>query len=89
MYKRQALVNLSRNSGNVTGIAIATAIVSGTMLSSGFSSNVEEVMTSSIGSPVLLTFISGMQTVFVLMAGLQFISSLAHLTTRRPNIVGS
>ena len=83
-----ALVNLSRNSGNVTGIAIATAIVSGTMLSSGFSSNVEEVMTSSTGSPVLLTFISGMQTVFVLMAGLQFLSSLAHLTTRRPNIVG-
>lgn len=84
-----ALVNLSRNSGNVTGIAIATAIVSGTMISAGFSSNVEEVMTSSTGSPILLTFISGMRLVFILMAVLQFISSFAHLTTRSPHIIQS
>jgi MFS family permease len=78
-----ALVNLSRNSGNVTGIAIATAIVSGTMLSAGFSSNVEEVMIAETGSTILRTFISGMRSVFLLMAILQFMSSIAHLTTSR------
>ena len=78
-----ALVNLSRNSGNVTGIAIATAIVSGTMLSAGFSSNVEEVMIAGAGSPILQTFISGMRSVFLVMAILQFMSSIANLTTSR------
>jgi hypothetical protein len=67
----------------VTGIAIATAIVSGTMLSAGFSSNVEEVMIAGAGSPILQTFISGMRSVFLVMAILQFISSIANLTTSR------
>lgn len=84
-----ALVNLSRNSGNVTGIAIATAIVSGTMIASGFSSNVEEVMTGGDGSPILQAFITGMRSVFILMAGLQFLSSVAHLTTPRSSILES
>ena len=45
-----AFVNLSRNSGNVTGIAIATSIVTAIMASGGFESNIDAVLESGPGS---------------------------------------
>ena len=78
-----ALVNLSRNSGNVTGIAVSTAIVAGVMMSNGYTSEVAAVMESGKGSELLDVFISGMRLVFILMASFQVISSFAHLATRK------
>jgi hypothetical protein len=40
-------------------------------------------MIAETGSRILSTFISGMRLVFLLMAILQFISSIGHLTTSR------
>jgi len=77
-----ALVNLSRNSGNVTGIAISTAIVAGVMISNGYTSEVAAVMESGKGSEILDVFISGMRLVFILVASLQIMASISHLFTK-------
>jgi len=78
-----ALVNLSRNAGNVTGIAVSTAVVAGVMISNGYTSEVAIVMESGKGSEILNVFISGMRLVFILMASFQVMSSCAHLATRK------
>jgi predicted MFS family arabinose efflux permease len=62
-------INLARNLGNVTGIAIATAIVTGTMSSRGFEPKLAAVQES--GDPIILTaFVDGMTTSFVVFAAL-------------------
>ena len=78
-----ALVNLSRNSGNVSGIAIATAIVAATMLSFGFSSDVEPVINANEGSDLLSSFILGMKYVFITMGIIQFIGAIAHFRVKK------
>ena len=79
-----ALVSLSRNAGNVTGIAVATSIVAGTMLAGGYSSNVQAVMTADLESELLRSFIIGMKTVYFSVASIQIASSLAHFAVRNP-----
>jgi MFS family permease len=81
-----ALVNLSRNSGNVSGIAISTAIVSGLMLINGFTADVGSVLNSSVGSPLLNSFILGMRYVFYSMAVIQFIAAILQLLLPRKNV---
>tara|TARA_B100000745_G_scaffold246019_1_gene168055 strand:- start:483 stop:887 length:405 start_codon:yes stop_codon:yes gene_type:complete len=81
-----ALVNLSRNAGNVTGIAIATAIVAGTMMGNGYSSDVDAVMIAGKGSALLGIFISGMKLVYFSMGTVQILSSFANLITREPSL---
>ena len=78
-----ALVNLSRNSGNVSGIAIATAIVAATMLAFGFSSDVEPVINANAGSNLLSSFILGMKYVFITMGIIQFIGAIAHFRVKK------
>ena len=78
-----ALVNLSRNSGNVSGIAIATAIVAATMLAFGFSSDVEPVINANAGSDLLSSFILGMKYVFITMGIIQFIGAIAHFRVKK------
>ena len=77
-----ALVNLSRNSGNVSGIAISTAVVAAIMLASGFSSDVEPVMNSNPGSDLLSSFILGMKYVFIIMGIVQFFGAIAHFRVK-------
>ena len=84
-----ALVNLSRNAGNVTGIAIATAIVAGTMMGNGYSSDVDAVMIAGKGSALLGIFISGMKLVYFSMGTVQILSSFANLITREPSLRSS
>ena len=79
-----ALVNLSRNSGNITGIVIATAIVAQTMISGGYSSDVDQVLNADPQSSLISLFLSGMKIVFLTMGTLQIVSSIAHAAT--PNI---
>jgi hypothetical protein len=77
---------LSRNSGNVSGIAISTAIVSGLMLINGFTADVGSVLNSSVGSPLLNSFILGMRYVFYSMAVIQFIAAILQLLLPRKNV---
>ena len=76
-----ALVNLSRNSGNITGIVIATAIIAQTMLSGGYSSDVDQVLSADPQSELISLFISGMRIVFFTMGTLQILSTFAHAVT--------
>lgn len=62
-------VNLIRNSGNITGIAVATAIVTGVMASSGFEPSLAAVSESG-GAGVIEAFVSGLRLAYRIIAGL-------------------
>lgn len=79
-----ALVSLSRNAGNITGIAVATAIVAATMYAGGYSTDVESVLTANINSDLLGSFIIGMKIVYFFVGTVQIGSSLAHLVLKNP-----
>ena len=80
------LVNLSRNAGNVTGIAITTATISGIMFAQGYSSDVEAVLAAGERSQLLKTFISGMKTVYLIMGTIQIFSAMSHFLVRHPTL---
>ena len=77
-----ALVNLSRNSGNVTGIALSSAIVSAVLIASGYQVNVEAVLNAESTSNLVKAFINGMKFVFIFMGSLQLISATGIASTR-------
>ena len=77
-----ALVNLSRNSGNVTGIALSSAIVSAVLIASGYQVNVEAVLNAESTSNLVTAFINGMKFVFIFMGSLQLISATGIASTR-------
>ncbi|MCI0438634.1 MAG: MFS transporter [Chloroflexi bacterium] len=62
-----ALLSLTRNSANVTGVAIATAIVAATMASMGYAADVESVIGAGQGSGILHAFTSGLRTAYLTM----------------------
>lgn len=72
-----AFVNLSRNSSNVTGIAITASIVTAIMASGGFESNIDAVLESGPGSGLLDSFMTGLKTAFLAMGILQVIGAVA------------
>ena len=72
-----AFVNLSRNSGNVTGIAIATSIVTAVMAGGGFEPQIDAVLEAGQGSGLLASFMTGLRVVFLSMAVLQVIGAVA------------
>ena len=72
-----AFVNLSRNAGNVTGIAIATSIVTAVMASQGFQSNINAVLDSGPTSSLLESFMTGLKAAFLVMGVLQLIGAAA------------
>ena len=64
-----ALVQLVRNSANVTSIAVTTAIVTATMAFMGYAPSLDAV--SEVGSEgVLGAFTSGLRTAYLVMGGL-------------------
>ena len=69
-----AFLNLTRTSANVTGIAVATAIVSATMASMGFEPDLGTV-TEGSGTAVREAFVEGLQRAF-LVAGLCILVAL-------------
>ena len=77
-----ALLNLSRNTGNVTGIAIATTVIAAVMMSQGLSTDVGAILTSHPSSNILGLFVRGMKLTFVIMGTLQLLSCYLHFTTR-------
>ena len=72
-----AFVNLSRNSGNVTGIAIAASIVTAVMVSGGYEPNIDAVLEAGPGSGLLNSFMAGLKVAFLAMALLQLVGALA------------
>ena len=60
------LVNLVRNSGNVTGVAVSVAIVTATMASMGYPPSLEAVSESG-GEGVLHAFTSGLRRAYLVM----------------------
>ena len=72
-----AFVNLSRNAGNVTGIAIATSIVTAVMASQGFQANIDAVLDSGPTSSLLESFMTGLKAAFLVMGVLQLIGAAA------------
>ena len=62
-----AFLNLVRNSGNVVGTAIATAIVTGVMASMGFLPSLAEVSDGGDGG-ILSAFTAGLQTAYLWMS---------------------
>ena len=74
-----AFVNLSRNSGNVTGTAIAASIVTAVMISEGFEVKIDAVLDAGPGSGLLESFMSGLKTAFLIMAVLQVIGAIVSI----------
>ena len=70
-------MNLTRNSANVTGVAIASAIVTGVMVSQGFDTEIEDVIDAGLGSELLGAFMTGLRVVYVVMAGLALVGAIA------------
>ena len=65
-------INLVRNSANITGTAVATAIVAAVMVSMGFLPNLSSV--AETGDTALLeSFVAGLRTAYTIVAGLLFV----------------
>jgi EmrB/QacA subfamily drug resistance transporter len=68
-----ALLNLVRNAGNVTSVAVATAIVTATMGAMGFEPSLNAVQNG--GAPgVSQAFTSGLRVAYLVMAGLTLLA---------------
>ncbi len=76
-------INLVRNSANITGTAIATAIVSAVMVSMGYLPNLSSL--AETGDTGLLTaFVSGLRVAYILIAGMVFVGVVFSFI--RPNV---
>ena len=64
-----ALLNLTRTTGNVTGIAISTTVIAVFMAASGFEPSLSAV-TGSAGEGVKEAFVSGLSTAFLVSSSL-------------------
>ena len=79
-----AFVNLSRNSGNVTGIAIAASIVTAVMAGGGYEPNIDAVLEAAPGSGLLGSFMTGLKVVFLVMGVLQVVGAVASVFKSAP-----
>ena len=66
-------VNLVRNAGNITGIAVGTAIVTAVMASMGFQPSLAAVSEVG-GEEVVGSFVSGMRVAYRIMASVMVVS---------------
>ena len=74
-----ALLSLVRNSGNVTGIAIAAAIVTAVMISMGQIADIGGVIGAGRGSEVVKAFSIGLRTTFAVMGSLALLAAFASM----------
>ena len=73
-----SFTNLVRNSGNVVGIAVSTAIVTGTMGSMGHPPTLSAINEAS-DLPILNAFTMGLRNTFYICIGFTLIAALASL----------
>ncbi len=77
-------LNLVRNAGNVTGVALATAVVTAVMASKGFEPSLAAVSETG-GADLLDAFVSGLKSVYLVTGGLVVLGSfLSALRVGRP-----
>jgi EmrB/QacA subfamily drug resistance transporter len=80
-------LNMVRNAGNVTGTALATAIVTFIMVSQGLSPKLDSVAAGN-APEVLRTFVSGMRIVYIVTGGLIGLGALvSYLSKGQPRPV--
>ena len=79
-----SFMNLVRNSGNVVGIAVSTAIVTETMGSMGHPPTLSAINDSS-GLPILSAFTAGLRNTFWVCFGLTLVGAAASLVTMTKN----
>ena len=72
-----ALLSLVRNSANVTGIAVAAAIVTATMASMGHVADIESVIDAGPGSGILDAFTAGLRATYMTMGVLALLAAVA------------
>ena len=84
-----AFVNLSRNAGNVTGIAIAASIVTAVMASRGFEPNIDAVLGAESGSLLLGSFMTGLKVAFLAMGALQVMGAVASVFKRDARVAAT
>ena len=84
-----AFVNLSRNAGNVTGIAIAASIVTAVMASRGFEPNIDAVLGAESGSLLLGSFMTGLKVAFLAMGALQVMGAVASVFKRGARVAAT
>lgn len=77
-----AFVSLSRNSGTVTGTAVATSIVVAVMVGSGYEADISSVLGSVPASGLVSSFMAGLKAAFLAMAVLQLASAAASFLSR-------
>lgn len=65
-----ALVNLTRNSANVTGVAVSTAIVIAVMLSMGYAADIDPVIEAGPGTGITRAFTAGLKVAYLTMGTL-------------------
>jgi len=68
--------NLLRNSGNVSGISLATAIVSARLVHLGYDAGMTGVSSTISGGPLGIAFLSGMQLACLAVAGALLVAVL-------------
>jgi len=76
-----AFLNLVRNAGTVTGVAVTTAIVTGMMVSRGFSGDLGEIGEAG-GTEVAAAFMVGMRTAFLVLVCFSAVALFAAIMTR-------
>ena len=81
-------LNLVRNSANVTGIALTTAVVTAIMVSMGQPPTLAAVSESG-GAEILDAFVSGMRVAFVTMGGLVVLGAAVSFLKGGPEKAGS
>ena len=64
-----AFLNMVRNTANVTGVALATTVVTATMGSLGYEPSLDVVATTGGGPGVRAAFTQGLQTSFLVLSG--------------------
>ena len=77
-----AFVSLSRNSGTVTGTAVATSIVVAVMVGGGYEPNINAVLGSVAAPGLVSSFMTGLKAAFLTMAVLQLASAAASFFSR-------
>ena len=63
------MLSLVRNSANVSGVAVATTIVTATMVSMGYAPDLGDVR-SAVDAGVLNAFVSGLRLLYTVMGSL-------------------
>ena len=64
-----AYMNMVRNAANVTGVGVATTIVTAIMATQGFEPSLEIIRNSAGGEGVKLAFTQGLRTTYLIMFG--------------------